>query len=437
MDEFGASLEVAIPIFLNFLSKRENWLRVSEPNTECAMSTQRASLEGYVPPSYPQLVGPHSEPIALQEFPSSLDTETLLEPVRPFFRNLGRARNVFEVTMILIIVGLLIFSTLYIILSNRLDKKVCGDERVLGLDLTTPVCLAPPSREFLKRAGTIGLNLQPVLASYGADLKEAEAYRNATANCNWPYGISFGDQGRCLCCWSDLVHSYGGAHCTIDNSAITLRTNGSGGADLFNEIYFDHNPNMDWRPNNPASGEGSSVAVTAALRGALTTWFDQYNVTSVIDAACGDFSWMRLLIGEMSSRGIFYVGGDIADVLIGRLQNEFAYAQPFIRFVPMDIVQNALWPVDLIVLRDVLFHLPQADVITVLENVANSGAKYLVSTSYPAGTNDYSGYEFGHGFRSFIPINLEYEPYNFPTPLAVIAEDDEAGRRIVGLWSIG
>ena len=46
-------------------------------------------------------------------------------------------------------------------------------------------------------------------------------------------------------------------------------------------------------------------------------------VRSFIDAPCGDFAWMRTMIPEFEQRGVFYVGGDIAEAMIQRLQNEF------------------------------------------------------------------------------------------------------------------
>jgi len=58
---------------------------------------------------------------------------------------------------------------------------------------------------------------------------------------------------------------------------------------VFSQI---HRNNL-WGEQESVSGNGSSLAATANLRQELPPLLAGLNVTSLLDAPCGDFNWMK------------------------------------------------------------------------------------------------------------------------------------------------
>jgi hypothetical protein len=81
-------------------------------------------------------------------------------------------------------------------------------------------------------------------------------------------------------------------------------------------------------------------------------------------------------------------------------------------------------------LRDVLFHLSTSVNLDILRHVNQSGAKYLLTTTFANNTSPEENYvSAGVGYRK---INLYGPPYNFPSPIMSAQE----GARHVGLWKL-
>ena len=65
--------------------------------------------------------------------------------------------------------------------------------------------------------------------------------------------------------------------------------------DRFSEIYRKN----IWKSNESGSGKGSEVLYTENLRNWLLEILPKYKVEKFVDAACGDFNWMRLVIPKL------------------------------------------------------------------------------------------------------------------------------------------
>lgn len=181
-----------------------------------------------------------------------------------------------------------------------------------------------------------------------------------------------------------------------------------------------------WGSDESVSGAGSTLDQTIMIRRALPRLMRDLKLTSLLDAPCGDFNWMRTV---RFVPDVDYMGGDIVRPLIARLQAE--HESPRQHFVTLDIVRDAPPPADIWLCRDVLFHLSNADVLSVLAGFAASEIRYLLTTTYDfAKSNEdiVSG-----GFRF---INLCEAPFNLPRPGRKI--DDYLAPeppRQLGLWS--
>lgn len=161
------------------------------------------------------------------------------------------------------------------------------------------------------------------------------------------------------------------------------------------------------------SGPGSSLVYTANLRKGLVKLFSDLGVKSVLDAPCGDFLWMKSVVEEYP---IQYVGADIVKPLIDTLNVTYGNAQK--TFLHIDLTKDPLPYADLMICRDIFFHLPFADTRAILANYVASGIPFLLTTTHK-NTNQFSNQDIkAGGFRT---IDLLGSPYHFPPdPIARI-----------------
>jgi len=200
-------------------------------------------------------------------------------------------------------------------------------------------------------------------------------------------------------------------------------------ASRFQRIFEDN----AWGNSESVSGEGSNLARTAVVRAKLPGLLARHGVRSLLDAPCGDFYWMK----EVELGDVEYIGADIVPEIIER--DIRWYAAPRRRFVVCDLVEDALPAADLILCRDCLVHLPDAEIRKAIENFRRSGATWLLTTTF---TGDRKNHDIELG--EWRAINFERPPYSFPSPVEVINEesdevDEELGAfpdKSLGLWRL-
>jgi hypothetical protein len=178
------------------------------------------------------------------------------------------------------------------------------------------------------------------------------------------------------------------------------------------------------------SGEGSDLTQTAVIRTELPTILQNYGIRTFLDAPCGDWYWMRTVRLGVEQ----YIGIDIVEPLVERNRQSFGNAST--TFHCLDITRDELPAADLIFCRDCLVHLTFEDSLKILANFKRSGAKYLLTTTFPdRRTNtDLVGKD-----AFWRPLNLKLPPFGFLPPLALINEGctEEAGLfadKSLGLW---
>jgi hypothetical protein len=187
----------------------------------------------------------------------------------------------------------------------------------------------------------------------------------------------------------------------------------------------------DWGNPESRSGPGSTRARGADIRDALLDLIERFSITSLLDAPCGDFNWMRDLSGKHQST---YIGVDVVEQLVS--ENQRLYGDSRHRFLRRDITCDALPAADLVLCRDALVHFSFADIDAALGNFKRSGSRYLLATSHPH-LQQNEDIRTG-GWR---PLNLERAPFDFPPPIAVIddmragAEGIARGKRLC-LWKL-
>lgn len=167
-----------------------------------------------------------------------------------------------------------------------------------------------------------------------------------------------------------------------------------------------------WSSETP-SGHGSTFEYTANLRKELPSLFRDWEIKSVLDVPCGDYSWMQKILCEID---VEYVGGDIVKPLINDLSEK--YGTDKTRFVHLDLTVDSLPKTHLLFNRDCLFHFSYQDIKLVLANFLKSGTPYFMTTTH-VNLDDFDNFDITTG--GFRLIDIFSTPFNFPkNPLATV-----------------
>ncbi len=178
------------------------------------------------------------------------------------------------------------------------------------------------------------------------------------------------------------------------------------------------------------SGTGSDMVQTEEIRKRIPELIEKYGITSVMDAPCGDFFWMRHV--DLGG-GVKYVGIDIVESLIEKNNQE--HSDGTHSFACIDIIEGDLPKVDLIICRDCLVHLTYDQAINAIRNFKGSGAKYLLTTTFPGRENR------DLGDIIWRPLDLQEAPFSLPEPVELInekcTEDDmRFTDKSLGMWDL-
>lgn len=193
----------------------------------------------------------------------------------------------------------------------------------------------------------------------------------------------------------------------------------------FSDIYVKRY----WGKQGSASGSGSSLPSTRVVRAELPRLFQRRDIRSMLDIPCGDFHWMR----EVPLEGVSYLGADVVAELVR--ENTRLHSRPGVSFAHLDVINDRLPAVDLVMCRDCLVHLPLADAIKALRNIARSGSRWLLVTTFPSRV---ANTEIAAG--KWRPLDLQIGPFHLPEPDELINEecadaDGAYADKSLGLWS--
>lgn len=146
------------------------------------------------------------------------------------------------------------------------------------------------------------------------------------------------------------------------------RERGLGQADhgaAFEEIYRSN----AW---GKGSGLGSLSEATASYRDYLQGFMAMNGVRSVADIGCGDWQFSR----HIDWGGIDYLGIDVSATALHKARH---HQRDNIVFRQMDVTREGVPPCDLVILKDVMQHWPNADITAFLPQL--SSARWALITN--------------------------------------------------------
>ncbi len=186
-----------------------------------------------------------------------------------------------------------------------------------------------------------------------------------------------------------------------------------------------------WADAESISGAGSSLKATKPIRKQLPRIIKKFSISSMLDAPCGDFNWLR----KVNLGNCFYIGADIVKPLIDK--NIELYTQNKRVFIYVNVISDALPQVDLIFCRDLMIHFNFATIFETLKNFKKSGSRYLLMTTHP-----YNNVNKDINMGLWRGVNFEKAPFNFPKPLLYLQDKegyealDKYPTKFLGLWLI-
>lgn len=199
------------------------------------------------------------------------------------------------------------------------------------------------------------------------------------------------------------------------------------------DIFTDYYETNFWRDKESVSGPGSNLQSTEAIRQVLPSLFKNLGIKYLLDIPCGDFYWYGAMM-----RGLYvpeapwpkYIGGDIVPELV--MQNRGRY--PYMQFEVLDATKDRLPKVDMIMCRDMLGHIPNADVVRCIKNFKRSGAQWLLATTFPHFDNGNVNIQTGE----WRPINLSDWRFGLGEPILLLDEKNKGkfNDKHLGLWEL-
>lgn len=191
-----------------------------------------------------------------------------------------------------------------------------------------------------------------------------------------------------------------------------------------------HQMNL-WGAETSVSGLGSEDDATRHLRSELPKMLACLQIKSLLDAPCGDASWINTIDWDVE-----YIGVDIVPEIVHSLQQ--AKQQNLIHgeYLLADLTCDDLLKADAVLCRDCLVHFSFETIQRAIHNIKRSGAKYLITTTFPQ-WNENRDIENG----DWRALNFEQPPFAWGKPVALLNEgcteaDGGYPDKSLGVWEL-
>lgn len=176
----------------------------------------------------------------------------------------------------------------------------------------------------------------------------------------------------------------------------------------FSEIYSKG----VWNDNDskiPKSGPGSTLENSESFVKFLDNFCESHKIGSIVDVGCGDMTWMHT---TKSFSICNYTGIDIVPSLIESHRSKY----PKQTFLNLNAITEELPSGDVVIVRDVLFHLYHDDIRKLLQNIRGKYKYYLLTSCDNISNVDVLDMYHYH------MVNLTIQPFNIHKYMVSIDE---------------
>lgn len=179
----------------------------------------------------------------------------------------------------------------------------------------------------------------------------------------------------------------------------------------FTKIYDKSVWGKNWKGEG-GSGKGDGTSPDSKHYINLVSKFIvDNNIKSVCDIGCGDWKFSRFI--DWKGLGVNYTGVDVVESVIDTNNND--YSNDSIGFIHGDILSYDCKGFDLVLIKDVLQHFKDEDIITTCDKILYDN-KYVITTN---------GYKFGRSPQknnwttrdinnqySYHPLDINKDPFD-------------------------
>jgi 2-polyprenyl-3-methyl-5-hydroxy-6-metoxy-1,4-benzoquinol methylase len=186
-------------------------------------------------------------------------------------------------------------------------------------------------------------------------------------------------------------------------------------AETFQNIYRT----KAWGDNGEpfCSGGGSRGPVFDKYCTFVTSFIHDHHVQSIVDLGCGDFSVGKQIV---EASGACYTGIDVVPELIEHHKSTVQHRG--VRFQCADITNDPLPAADLCLVRQVLQHLSNGEIVRVLANLRNF-SRILISEDVPVHPKSFNRDKpHGPDVRSYFGSGVYVERPPFSRPVSQLWE---------------
>ena len=198
--------------------------------------------------------------------------------------------------------------------------------------------------------------------------------------------------------------------------------------ELFAEIWRS---NL-WGADESRSGLGSEQQATIRLTAELPPLLKHFGIRRLLDIPCGDFGWLGRTELDLDT----YIGADIVGEIVDLNASRFATPDGRISFRQLDLLTDPLPATDAVLCRDCLVHLSFANIERAFANLAASGSRWLIATTF---TDHHDNGDIVDG--DWRLLNLQAAPFNLPPPASLLNEgcreaEGSYDDKSLGVWRI-
>jgi len=153
----------------------------------------------------------------------------------------------------------------------------------------------------------------------------------------------------------------------------------------------------------PLSGPGSQVESSLPVIDFINHAVEQEKISSVLDLGCGDLTYIST-VDHITSGKVSYTGTDISDFILRENSKKY----PWFNGVSMDITEPRKFEADLIIIKDLLFHLTNEQIESLFENLTNSRFRFCLVTTMKNISNRGRTLDPRHNYAD---VNIRVAPF--------------------------
>lgn len=153
----------------------------------------------------------------------------------------------------------------------------------------------------------------------------------------------------------------------------------------------------------PLSGPGSLVQSSRPVIDFINQGVENQQIGSVLDLGCGDLTYIST-IDHITNGAVQYTGVDVSDYILKENENRYAWFTG----ACMDITEPQVFDADLIVIKDILFHLTNDQITALFNNLAGSRFNFCIVTTMNNSSNAKRKLDPRHSYAN---VNIRLAPF--------------------------